>query len=121
MRVLARDGVRIGPLKALNTCENGGAVAGSQSHELAALGHTGSTSGRSVPVTGDGAADVRAVARRGVRVPRLDPVVVGWRPLGGVERFLTGPGLEVVVVGMAGVHAGVEVNDGGAVAVPLAE
>ena len=66
VRVLARDGMRIGPFKTLNTCENRGAVASPKRHELSALGHAGSTTSRGIAVAGDGTANVGSVARGGV-------------------------------------------------------
>ena len=119
--VLTGNGVSVGPFEALNTSKNRGSVARSEGDELAALGDTGPTTCRGVAVPCDGSTDVRAVARGGVGVSRLDPFVVGRRPLCRIERFLAGPRFEVVVVGVTRIHAGVEVDDGGAVAVPFAE
>ena len=107
----------IGPFQSLFSCKNGGTVTRSEGHQLAAFGHTCSAATGSITVAGDGPTDVGAVTGRGVGVSRLGPTnTVKFRR---VNRLLAGPGLEVIVVRVTGIHAGVEVHDGRTVAVPF--
>ena len=63
MGVLARDGMRIGPLKPLNTGENGGAITRTEGDELTAFGHTCTAPSRGISVASNGTANVGSVAR----------------------------------------------------------
>ena len=63
MRVLARDGMRIGPLKPLNTGENGGPITRTEGDELTAFGHACTAPSRGIPVASNGTSNVGSVTR----------------------------------------------------------
>ena len=108
------------PLESLHTGENRRAIPCTEGDELAALCNPGAASCGGVTVARNRSSNVRAVTGGGVRVSRLDPTITR-RPLGGIERLLTGPRFQVIVVRVTGIHAGVKVNNGRAVTVPFCE
>ena len=108
------------PLESLHTGENRRTVPSSEGDELAAFCNAGTATCRGVTVARNRSSNVRAVTGGGVRIPRLDPPIAR-RPLGGVQRLLTGPRFQVIVVRVTGIHAGVKVDNGRAVSVPFCE